>query len=245
MKTTARRLLARAGIQVTRSPFRHRFDATDDALAVLGRAGFRPRVVIDGGANVGAWTTAARRHFPDAVYHLIEPQPACRPALSRVAGARDCIHEVAIAPPGITRVRMTGGGEGGTGTGARVSRSPDDHDAIEVEATTLDALLLDLVRPDDRALLKLDLEGHEVEALRGATALLPRLEVLIAEVRFFEINRNGMPVFPEVLRAAQQAGFVLYDVAALAARPRDGRLRMGDIVFVSDRSPLLGDVAWE
>jgi hypothetical protein len=39
-------------------------------------------------------------------------------------------------------------------------------------------------------------------------------------------------------------GFALYDVLALASRPRDGRLRSGDVMFVRGNSPLLADVSW-
>ena len=244
MKTIARRLLAGAGLHVTRSPLRNRFDATSDALGLMRDGGYRPRVVIDAGANVGAWTAAARRHFPDAVYHLIEPQPACGPALAAAALPRDRVHAVAVTAPGTTRVRMVGGGPDGRGTGARVSQSEGHDDEVVVEAVTLDALLLEHVGPGDRALLKLDLEGHELSALRGASVLLERVEVLIAEVQFYEIEGNGMPVFRDLLDFLHGAGFGLHDIAAMAGRPRDRRLRQGDVVFVSRSSPLAQDVQW-
>jgi hypothetical protein len=111
-------------------------------------------------------------------------------------------------------------------------------------ATTLDELIVDRLRQNDRVLLKLDLEGHELEALEGARRLLPRVEVLLTEVQFYEIERNGLPTFADVLAAAADHGFVLNDVAALAARPRDGRLRMGDMIFVKHDSLLRRDEAW-
>jgi hypothetical protein len=140
---------------------------------------------------------------------------------------------------------MVGGGNSGRGTGAYISNTPGHDDAFEVAAATLDALLGEAVGPCDRALLKLDLEGSELDAMRGARELLPRIEVLVTEVQFYDVNHDGRPVFADVLRAAAAAGFILYDLASMSARPRDGRLRLGDAVFVARTSALAEDVRWE
>lgn len=244
MKTLARRLLGHAGFQVTRTGRRHRFDAMADALAILRGGGYAPWVVIDAGANIGRWTVLARQFFPDATFHLIEPQPACGRALRRVASGGDRVHQIAVTRPGVARVRMAGGGPDGTCTGAAVVTAADRSDVVDVPATTLDEICPG-VTAQDRPLLKLDLEGHEIEALRGAARLLNAVEVVIAEVQFFPINGNGLPTFPDVLGFLRDRGFELYDLAALAARPRDGRLKLGDAVFVSRRSPLVEDVGWQ
>ncbi len=102
------------------------------------------------------------------------------------------------------------------------------------------ALCSGRVRHTDRVLLKLDLEGHEVDALAGATTLLDRVEVLVTETQVYEIERNGRPVFADLIRILNERGFVLYDVAALASRPRDGRLRTGDVIFVPRGRALAG-----
>ena len=96
----------------------------------------------------------------------------------------------------------------------------------------------------DRVLLKLDLEGHEADALAGATTLLSSVEVLVTETQIYEIERNGRPVFADFIRILNERGFVFYDVAALASRPRDGRLRTGDVIFVPRGRALAGDNRW-
>jgi FkbM family methyltransferase len=68
-------------------------------------------------------------------------------------------------------------------TGAFVVGSAEPYSAdVNAPATTLDGLFAVLVQSGDRALLKLDIEGHEIEALRGATSVLDRVEVVVSEV---------------------------------------------------------------
>ena len=91
--------------------------------------------------------------------------------------------------------------------------------AVERAAATLDALLGDRIAREDRALLKLDLEGHELPALRGARRVLEASEVVVVEVQFFEIDGNGRPCFGDVHAFFRERGFELYDVACLSPAP--------------------------
>lgn len=215
----------------------------DDALRLLRASGYDPRVIVDGGANVGTWTDLATRRFTAREHHLVEPQPACHPALARFQPPRFTVHPVALTGAGIDAVVMVGGGGHG-GTGAFVSKEAGHGDATRYPATSLDGLLGGRITRADRALLKLDVEGHELEILRASSVVLPAIEVAILEFQAFEIEGNGRPVFIDVVTLMRDRGFSFYDIAALASRPRDRRLRMGDAIFVRDDSPLVADARW-
>lgn len=141
---------------------------------------------------------------------------------------------------------MVGGGDNGGGAGNWVAK-PDDSGPGEfnVDATTLDELLAARISSDDHTLLKLDLEHHELTALTGATALLEKVEAVLTEVSFFDINDWGAPLFAEIVDFLSERGFTLYEIASLSGRRRDGRLRMGDAVFVRESTVLTRDIAWE
>ena len=232
------------GLSVTRFGPANRFDAMTDSLRRIARAGFGPTVIIDAGANMGQWARKVSDAFPTAPLHLIEPQPACQTALLAFSSARGYseIHATAVTRPGRTSVRMTGAGAGSSGAHV-LGDAERGQDESWLPATTLDRLFAH-VRESDRVLLKLDLEGHELDAIDGAEALLPRVEVLVTETQFYEVERNGSPTFADLMAVLGERGFVLYDVAALASRPRDGRLRMGDVIFVRRGSALIGDDRW-
>ena len=246
LKSAARRMVERAGFTVHRWPG-NRFQAMDDALRLLHRGGFRPRVVIDCGANCAQWFGIASPVFPDSEFHLIEPQGACWPALDRAAAARGRtqVHRTAVTAPGVSGVGMHRGGDPGNPGAFVITESEPFPVDVYAAATTLDRLLAGRVGPGDRALLKLDIEGHEIEALRGAASLLERVEIVVSEVRFFDVNGSGRPLFGDVVAFLEARGFTLFDFASLGGRPRDQRLGIGDAIFVRRGSPLGDDVSAE
>ena len=126
-------------------------------------------------------------------------------------------------------------------TGAHVIE--DEAGATDVNARTLDEVLETKLDRDHRALLKLDLQGHELDALKGGTKLLGSIEVVLTEVSFYVQSR--IPIAVEIIAFMSSLGFVLYDIAALSGRRRDNRLREGDLVFVRQDSQLLEDCRWE
>ena len=246
IKDAVKKLAEAFGYRIQRIPG-NRFQAMRDTLKMLSARGYAPSMVIDGGANMGQWTSLAGPIFPDAVFHLIEPQPACEAALAAVTRDRPrmIVHRLAITAPGVSSVVILGGAHEVGSSGAYVALPEESGaDAMQCPAATLDALFAH-VAPEHGVMLKLDLEGHELEALRGAVELLKKVEVVLSEVRFYDINHGGRPVFRQLLMFLSDHGFELYDIAALTARPKDKRLALGDVVFVRRDSALRADSSFE
>ncbi len=241
----ANALLGRAGLVVRRARMEHRFDAMPQVLRGLAGAGFAPTVVVDVGANAGQWARLARTVFPEAHLHLVEPQRGLHDRLTQWAAQSPpaTLHAVAATGPGVTSVRLAGGGAWDS-TGAWVAGAAHMGPADVVRACTLDELILPRLIDADVVLLKLDVEGHELEALGGAGALLARTAVAICEVTFYDVEHHGHPLAKDLVAALDASGFDLFDLAALAGRPRDGRLRSGDAVFVARSHALAQDVGW-
>ncbi|PYR72998.1 MAG: hypothetical protein DMF87_26865 [Acidobacteria bacterium] len=71
------------------------------------------------------------------------------------------------------------------------------------------------------------------------------MEVIVAEFWAYPIWGKDMTTLTGLVNWMHDAGFDLYDFAALVARRRDNRLRGGDVIFVRRGSPLLADVSWD
>jgi FkbM family methyltransferase len=241
LRKVVQRLAARSGFHVGRMP-PNRFEATESVLTDLRRRAFSPGIVVDAGANVGDWTRYARTVFPAATFHMVEPQPGCRAALEALeqSDPRVHLHPLALTRPEVRDVWMTGAGS----TGAWIDPKDQVGDGIHVAASTFDELFGSHLTKDKRPLVKLDIEGHELNALAGASVSLQSIEVIIAEVQFYDIERAGLPVFGDVVNFLAERGFEIFDVVSLGSRRRDGRLRIGDVVWVRRDSALAADVSW-
>jgi FkbM family methyltransferase len=238
MKHLVKALLAQTSYRIVRDKGQNRFQAIGPCLNVMRARGYTPKVVIDGGAHIGSFSIAAQSIFPDATFHLIEPQTACFDSLGKVCAKKGFIfHKCALAErKGQIYLTQTGG----PSTGAHITR--DEPNGKPVAAETLDSLFGSITR-NDRALLKLDLQGYELNALRGAAVFLRAAEAILTEVSFFA--QAYEPPIATIVSFLNDHGFVLYDIASLSGRSRDNRLHQGDFVFVRTGSQLLKDGQWE
>jgi FkbM family methyltransferase len=245
MRAVLKGALGVFGLAVRRLDAVNRFDAMPQVLDRLARTGFSPSVIVDVGANVGGWARAARAAFPAARIHAVEPQARLHDRLQRVADELGdmVVHRVAATAPGVSSVHLAGGDDGDS-TGAWVTAAVNDHLTEAAPAATLDAMLDGACSDTDTLMLKLDVEGHELTVLDGAARLLSRTALIVCEVAYYDVNRDGHPLLKDVVAYMDQRGFELFDVVGLAERPRDGRLRSGDVVFVHRDHPLATDVAW-
>ena len=243
MKALLRRWIEKTPYRIIRARVRNRFFAQQETLLLLARRGYRPRRIVDGGAHVGDFARMARSVFADAAIDLIEPQPACQAALQDLVRATPgCVlHPAAI---GRTAGTLTLACDPATpSTGAHVLDSAGYTGLAQaVPVTTLDAILAAISRKD-RVLLKLDLQGWELEALQGGTVALSAIEVILIEVSFYA--QAYEPPVASLIAFLAEHEFVLHDIASLVGRERDDRAHQADFLFVRSGSPLDADRSWE
>jgi FkbM family methyltransferase len=137
----------------------------------------RPAIatVFDVGSNVGDWALAAARLWPDAVIHAFEPTSTTFALLQdRTAGLRvSCARAAVGSVPGKATIFAVAGQPGLNSLYERdLSVQHLRMDASEVvEVITLDEYCAaNGIASID--LLKLDVEGHELDVLKGAQGLL-------------------------------------------------------------------------
>ena len=240
MKQIIKKLLAQTPYRIVRDRGANRFQAIDVSLHNMKDRGFFPRVVIDGGAHLGSFSLAAKQIFPEATFHLVEPQPACYGSLRPLCSKENFIlHEFALADRA-GKVALSKTVEPSTGAHIKLDSTGE---TTVVGASTLDELFGERILARDRALLKLDLQGYELHALRGGPVLLHSVEAILIEVSFYA--QAYEPTIVSLMNFLDASGFQLYDIAALSGRFRDNRAHQGDFVFARKGSQLLEDTRWE
>jgi FkbM family methyltransferase len=159
-----------------------------DLLACWGRLSVDARVVFDVDANAGIYSLAALAANSRAVVHAFEPTPEIAErlrktrALNHLAGLN--VQQVAISDRAgfAMLVRCRGGNDN---DGMNYIQSDIHPDAEQVPTNTLDAFCLShgIGQID---LLKLDIQGAEAAALRGASTLLQagRIRTLFIELNW-------------------------------------------------------------
>jgi hypothetical protein len=92
-------------------------------------------------------------------------------------------------------------------------------------------------------LLKLDVQGFELEILKGGESLLSGAEVILTEVNFLDIHQN-VPLAADIVYWLNERNFVIYDICGMGRRPLDGALWQADFLFVKKDSSFRQDKTW-
>lgn len=193
-----------------------------------------PRTVIDVGAAWGAWSRECARVFPDARYILIEPLVEYRESLEGVVKelrSAVLVSSAAASMPGNVTFHVHPDLEGSSlypeGDDPEINGMPR-----EVAATTLDVIVRQQATSGPY-LLKLDVQGAELDVLRGAEETLKKTEYVILETSLFAAYDN-VPLLHDVIAFMAERGFVPYDILGLLYRPLDGALCQADVCFVKE-----------
>jgi FkbM family methyltransferase len=194
-----------------RGPFRrallgHRVAAGVDNLTFLALHHYA--TIFDVGANRGQFYLAARHVMPDARIYSFEP----------LAPAYDRFRRVMAKDEKTTIFKLGLGAE----KGELPISIPDQDDCSSlaldlpgarkgiVSIDTLDNLFSDVAFAQP-ALLKVDVQGFEMDVLKGAEKTLARLDDLYVEVTFRKCGPRAHPAH-EVITWLKQRGFVIWGV---------------------------------
>lgn len=196
--------------------------------------------MFDVGAACGEFTECVLAFQPWAIVHAFEP----------IGGLFQVLQQKFKDYPGIYCKNYAFGGENGQRS-INVSNYPQASSFLEsgsvlndrVYGIDFSSVKKEMVRVKTAAgyararsvdkikLLKLDVQGYEIEVLRGAEPILDRVEFIYAEAQFQELYKKG-PMFDEVYGFLNTRGFELVRMTSFRADD-DGKLMECDMIFRS------------
>ena len=182
-------------------------------ISDLVRQGVLPKTVIDVGANVGQFAVASSKLFPNVSVHSFEPNPNCVALLRKHVGSLGnvMVHPIALGDiEGEAAFHVNSHSHSSSIlplTSNHLEAFPDAREvsAIQVKVSTLDKVFsgIKLTAP---VLLKLDVQGYEAQALRGAVNILKRVDYVVLEASFKPMYEGEM-LFMEVAQLMGEYGF--------------------------------------
>ena len=162
------------------------------------------QTAVDIGANTGQWAKIFKHHFPEASLLSIEANPDNLATLQKVNpnSVQACLAEVSgeqrtffFPNPSVER----------NNTGASLYREvlPGYQDPIclQLETVTLDSF------GQHFDLIKLDVQGGELDILRGSTIALRHAKIVMLEVSLKQYNQSA-PLAAELIAFLHEKGFV-------------------------------------
>lgn len=205
----------------------------DISLARLKEIGFKPRVIYDVGAHRGNWSREASRIYTSAEFILFEAN-SDQTAYLQEMGFRYFIS--ALGPDDLPCKPFYLQKEGASmGASFYVENTPFYRDQNllvgSIPAYRLDTLVREnaLPLPD---LIKLDVQGAEIDVLSGATNCLDHCGALITECSLVTYNQ-GAPLFADVVSWVTSHGFFCIDVCEIHRWKYDCIFQM-DLLFVRE-----------
>lgn len=218
-----------------------RYQETDEYLISKGRYGWLQNhginTVFDIGANTGQFATLVNKIIPTASIYSFEP-------------LKDCYNELQKLQYRIRNIQCFNFGLGEKNESAIINRSqfsPSSsllpmgdlhksafpHTAItvpeQIVIKTLDSIS-DQISWNKKVLMKIDVQGFEMNVLRGAAVTLSKIDVIIVETSFKQLYKD-QPLFSEVYKFLTNKGFVYSGNFDVIVHPKTGEYLQADAIF--------------
>jgi FkbM family methyltransferase len=211
-----------------------------ESLKRLAGGGFAPQLVFDVGAFRGDFASSALAIWPTAKIACFEPLPHGR---AQIETLRRRLPNIAIHATllGASEVESVPMHVADTSSSLLRDLHNDSYPVQCFPQTTVDAAVRGLYGGRAPGLLKLDVQGYELEVLKGSEqALAWGVRAILTEINLLDLH-EGVPLLDHLVGWLAARGFVAYDICGLTRRPFDQALWQADFIFLRRDDPLRAD----
>lgn len=198
----------------------------------LNKLGFNPASVIDIGAYKGEWSYYASQIFANSTFLMIEPQEDKQQGLKEIVEKSKNMRfaSTLLGKENNDKVIFY---EMETGSSIYAEQTDVGREIKNYRMETLDNLVAKEGIKGEY-FIKLDVQGAELDVLKGATKVLEDTNFILLEASLLNYNENA-PLFAEVVAYLNEKDFVLFDICD-QNRKKDNTLFQVDLIFTKRNS---------
>jgi FkbM family methyltransferase len=189
---------------------------------------FDPTTCLDIGANTGQFAIEWRKIFPACKITSIEPNPYCEKGLKKIGveyfqyGISDKIGELELILP---RAKSNSKGASFYKEINFNKLADEEILKIKVPVTTLDVLF-----PDSTFdVIKIDVQGAELDVINGGGSTLAKSSYIIMEVSLIPYNQ-GAPLADVIVRRMEDFSFFVQDIVGMHTNKSGNTIQL-DLLF--------------
>lgn len=241
-KSAWRKILS-ASVQLVDSKYlaKKGFNSMWWSVENLKKLGFKPDVVIDVGAYKGDWTKNVKGIFDQSQFIMIEAQPERKTDLKKIeSSSPNIFYEQTLAGPADDDEKVFTVMKTGSSVFEQTFEGKSSREKITLTSNTLDTIL-GRRNLTGEYFLKLDVQGYELEVLKGAKNTLQNTPLILLESSLLNFN-EGAPLVGEIFDQLSDMGYLLFDICEFHRKSEDGALSQVDLMFSKKDWPIRKEV---
>lgn len=212
---------------------------SNDVLLQTIISHFHISTILDVGANSGQYVEEVIRHGYNGRILSFEPIPSVFEQLSKMSRKYRNVRAYNIGMGNSETELMINVSENlasssilnvGDASLAAEPKTRTTHQE-KIRITTIDTFLKHNEPLDKEILLKLDVQGYELEALKGAILSLKQIKLIQTELSFTMLYEKG-PLYDEIVSFLADHGFEIFTIIPGFRDERSGRMLQADGIFV-------------
>ena len=196
-----------------------------------------PEYILDIGCGHGEWFLKCNKFFPNAKYLLFDGNKLNDEKLALLKKKYSNLsYKICLLSDSVKKLNFF---NMGYGSSVYEEKTNFPRKVESIISSTLENELTNLKFTSTNNIIKLDVQGSEIDVLKGLNKYIQLFETIILETSVKEYNKNA-PLFIDVINFMSEKGYVFYDVYDLKRLgDKQSSLVQFDAVFVRKNSLLL------
>ena len=196
-----------------------------------------PEYILDIGCGHGEWFLRCNKFFPNSKYLLFDGNRFNDSKLSLLKEKYlNFSYKICLLSDSVKKLKFF---NMGYGSSVYEEKTNFPRKVESIVSSTLENELTNLKLTSTNNIIKLDVQGSEIDVLKGLNKHIELFETIILETSVKEYNKDA-PLFIDVINFMNEKGYVFYDIYDLKRLgDKKSFLVQFDAVFIRKNSSVL------